>query len=112
MIIVPFLVPKCRDHLLPMADIVTPNLKEASALLGGQQLETVADMRSAAKLLHDMGPRLVLRKFIEYLVLCCLVDLFISYLLTLLVLINVLYPQLDQAVGLVGPSNGPLSSQG
>ncbi len=95
-----------------MADIVTPNLKEASALLGGQQLETVADMRSAAKLLHDMGPRLVLRKFIEYLVLCCLVDFFISYLLTLLVLINVLYPQLDQAVGLVGPSNGPLSSQG
>uniref|UniRef100_A0A2N9ITQ5 Uncharacterized protein n=1 Tax=Fagus sylvatica TaxID=28930 RepID=A0A2N9ITQ5_FAGSY len=51
-----------RDHLLPMADIVTPNLKEASALLGGQQLETVADMRSAAKLLHDMGPRNVLVK--------------------------------------------------
>lgn len=45
-----------------MADIITPNLKEASALLGGQQLETVSDMRSAAKLLHDMGPRLVIRK--------------------------------------------------
>lgn len=41
-----------------MADIVTPNLKEASALLG-LKLETVSDMRSAAKLLHDLGPRLV-----------------------------------------------------
>lgn len=40
-----------------MADIITPNLKEASALLGGQQLETVSDMRAAAKLLHEMGPR-------------------------------------------------------
>lgn len=44
-----------------MADIVTPNLKEASALLGGLKVETVSDMRSAAKVLHDMGPRLVIR---------------------------------------------------
>lgn len=42
-----------------MADIVTPNLKEASALLGGIKLKTVSDMRSAAKSIHDMGPRLV-----------------------------------------------------
>ncbi|XP_028099998.1 thiamine biosynthetic bifunctional enzyme BTH1, chloroplastic-like [Camellia sinensis] len=45
-----------------MADIVTPNLKEASALLGGVQLETVSDIRSAAKSIHDMGPRNVLVK--------------------------------------------------
>ncbi|KAI3675924.1 hypothetical protein L1987_85520 [Smallanthus sonchifolius] len=51
-----------RQDLLPMADIVTPNIKEASALLGGLQLETVTDMRSAAKSLHDMGPRNVLVK--------------------------------------------------
>ncbi|XP_059653535.1 thiamine biosynthetic bifunctional enzyme TH1, chloroplastic [Cornus florida] len=51
-----------REELLHMADIVTPNLKEASALLGGVQLETVADMRSAAKCIHDMGPRNVLVK--------------------------------------------------
>lgn len=54
------LVPACREDLLPMADIITPNLKEASALLGGLKVETVSDMRSAAKLLHDMGPRLVI----------------------------------------------------
>ncbi|KAI6678733.1 hypothetical protein NL676_039529 [Syzygium grande] len=51
-----------REELLPIADIVTPNLKEASALLGGRQLETIADMHSAAKLLHQMGTRHVLVK--------------------------------------------------
>ncbi|XP_052192267.1 thiamine biosynthetic bifunctional enzyme TH1, chloroplastic isoform X2 [Diospyros lotus] len=51
-----------REVLLPMADIVTPNLKEASVLLGGFQLETVDDMCSAAKSIHDMGPRNVLVK--------------------------------------------------
>ncbi|KAI8015953.1 O-fucosyltransferase 38 [Camellia lanceoleosa] len=35
------------EYLFPMAHIVTPNLKEASALLGGVQLETVDNMRSA-----------------------------------------------------------------
>lgn len=43
-----------------MADIATPNLKEASALLGGVPLETIADMRYAAKAIHDIGPRLIL----------------------------------------------------
>ena len=40
-----------------MADLVTPNIKEASILLGGMVLETVADMRRAAKSIYDMGPR-------------------------------------------------------
>lgn len=53
------LVPDGREELLPIADIVTPNLREASALLGGVQLDTVADMCSAAKSIHAMGPRLV-----------------------------------------------------
>ncbi|XP_010246308.1 PREDICTED: thiamine biosynthetic bifunctional enzyme TH1, chloroplastic isoform X2 [Nelumbo nucifera] len=51
-----------REELLPMADIVTPNLKEASALLGGVQLETVSDMYSAAKSIQSLGPRNVLVK--------------------------------------------------
>lgn len=47
------------NKLLPLADIVTPNLKEASALLGGCSLKSVADMYSAAKLIHSLGPRYV-----------------------------------------------------
>lgn len=42
-----------------MADIVTPNVKEASALLGDLPIKTVSDMRTAAKLIHDLGPRFV-----------------------------------------------------
>ncbi|KAF5448641.1 hypothetical protein F2P56_029151 [Juglans regia] len=58
----PSILAEFREELLPMADIITPNLKEASALLGCQQLKTVSDMRSAAKLLHEMGPRYVIVK--------------------------------------------------
>ncbi|CAH9116717.1 unnamed protein product [Cuscuta epithymum] len=50
------------EELIPMADIVTPNLKEASALLGGLRLETLSDMRFAAKAIHGFGPRNVLVK--------------------------------------------------
>lgn len=46
-----------RDQLFAMADIVTPNLKEASALLGGASLKTVSDMRDAAKSIYNLGPR-------------------------------------------------------
>ncbi|XP_061337193.1 thiamine biosynthetic bifunctional enzyme TH1, chloroplastic isoform X1 [Gastrolobium bilobum] len=51
-----------REELLPMADIVTPNIKEASLLLGDMPLKSISDMRTAAKLIHDLGPRNVLVK--------------------------------------------------
>lgn len=51
-----------QEELLPMADIVTPNVKEASVLLGNVPLKSVSDMRTAAKLIHDLGPRNVLVK--------------------------------------------------
>ncbi|XP_073225111.1 thiamine biosynthetic bifunctional enzyme TH1, chloroplastic isoform X2 [Cicer arietinum] len=51
-----------REELLPMADIVTPNIKEASVLLGDVPMNSVSDMRAAAKLIHDLGPRSVLVK--------------------------------------------------
>lgn len=43
-----------------MADIVTPNLKEASALLGGMQLQAVSDMSLAAKSIHKFGPKYII----------------------------------------------------
>ncbi|XP_042507093.1 thiamine biosynthetic bifunctional enzyme TH1, chloroplastic isoform X2 [Macadamia integrifolia] len=58
----PSVLDAIREELLPMADIVTPNLKEASALLGGVHLETVADMHAAAKSIQRLGPRTVLVK--------------------------------------------------
>ncbi|KAI3445621.1 hypothetical protein Pfo_002286 [Paulownia fortunei] len=62
LVVDPVMVSTSGDELLPLADIVTPNLREASALLGGAPLQTVADMRSAAKSIHDIGPRNVLVK--------------------------------------------------
>ncbi|KAM0862062.1 hypothetical protein ACQ4PT_045470 [Festuca glaucescens] len=51
-----------RDELFAMADIVTPNVKEASKLLGGVSLHTVSDMRDAAASIYKFGPRYVLVK--------------------------------------------------
>ncbi|XP_072981543.1 probable thiamine biosynthetic bifunctional enzyme, chloroplastic [Typha angustifolia] len=62
MLSAPSTVAGYRDELFKMADIVTPNLKEASALLGGMPLRTVSDMYSAAKSIHNLGPRNVLVK--------------------------------------------------
>ncbi|KAL3614614.1 beta ketoadipyl CoA thiolase, th1 [Castilleja foliolosa] len=58
----PLILASLREELLPQADIVTPNLREASILLGCAPLQSVADMRSAAKSIHDIGPRNVLVK--------------------------------------------------
>nr|GMC89739.1 thiamine biosynthetic bifunctional enzyme TH1, chloroplastic isoform X2 [Ipomoea batatas] len=58
----PSILDSFREELFPLADLVTPNLKEASALLGGVHLETFDDMRFAAKSIYEFGPRNVLVK--------------------------------------------------
>uniref|UniRef100_A0A0D6R4S7 Pyridoxamine kinase/Phosphomethylpyrimidine kinase domain-containing protein n=1 Tax=Araucaria cunninghamii TaxID=56994 RepID=A0A0D6R4S7_ARACU len=58
----PAILDRLRQELLPISEVVTPNLKEASALVGGEPLETIEDMRAAAKAIHHMGPRYVLVK--------------------------------------------------
>lgn len=50
-----------RDLLLPLSRLVTPNLAEA-AVLAGRRVETVADMRDAARAIRDLGPQAVLVK--------------------------------------------------
>ena len=50
-----------KEHLLPLAIVVTPNLFEAEGLLG-QPVTTLDEMRDAARSLKDLGPRSVLVK--------------------------------------------------
>ncbi|GAW36298.1 hydroxymethylpyrimidine/phosphomethylpyrimidine kinase [Roseovarius sp. A-2] len=49
-------------HLLPRADLLTPNLPEAAALLGCSEAETDAEMQAQGAQLRDMGARAVLMK--------------------------------------------------
>ena len=51
-----------RTVLLPLAEVVTPNLHEAAALVGAQAIETADEMREAARAIHALGPRTVLVK--------------------------------------------------
>jgi hydroxymethylpyrimidine/phosphomethylpyrimidine kinase len=49
------------DHLLPLADLITPNRREAE-LLTGLPVHNVADMETAVIHLHTFGPKNVLIK--------------------------------------------------
>jgi hydroxymethylpyrimidine/phosphomethylpyrimidine kinase len=51
-----------RRALLPRATLLTPNLPEAAALLGGGALEREADREGAARALAALGPAAVLVK--------------------------------------------------
>ena len=49
------------ELLLPLADLITPNLPEAEALLG-HRIRGIAGMKAAARQLRDLGARAVLVK--------------------------------------------------
>lgn len=50
-----------RRELLPLSYLLTPNLHEAGALVG-RELESLEDMREAARQIADLGPAAVLVK--------------------------------------------------
>lgn len=49
------------DALLPLADLLTPNLAEAALLLG-KPVNNLAQAETAVRQLHDLGPQTVLLK--------------------------------------------------
>lgn len=51
-----------RDRLLPLADIITPNLPEAAALLSCEVATTEAEMEAQGQALLALGPKAVLMK--------------------------------------------------
>ncbi|MDV6377470.1 bifunctional hydroxymethylpyrimidine kinase/phosphomethylpyrimidine kinase [Sporosarcina sp. GW1-11] len=51
-----------KNELIPLATIITPNMPEASYLLGGMELHSVDDLKEAARRLIELGPRFVLVK--------------------------------------------------
>lgn len=57
----PEAVATLRSALLPLAEVVTPNLPEAQTLTG-RPVETLAQMRDAARFIADLGPRHVVVK--------------------------------------------------
>ncbi len=57
----PDAVTTLRTILLPLAEVVTPNLPEAE-VLAGQPIRTLDDMRTAARAIHALGPRYVVVK--------------------------------------------------
>ncbi len=58
----PDAVASLRTRILPLAEIITPNLPEAEVLLACAPIRTLADMRAAARALHALGPRIVVLK--------------------------------------------------
>jgi len=58
----PDAVATLRREIIPLAEIITPNLPEAEVLLGGTPIHTLAEMRTAARALHQLGPRFVMLK--------------------------------------------------
>lgn len=51
-----------KKQLMPLAEIITPNMPEAAKLLGVNELKTIDDLKDAAVLLHQLGPTYVLVK--------------------------------------------------
>lgn len=55
-------VAQLREDLLPLSDVLTPNLPEAAALLGERAADNETEMAAQARRLLALGPRAILLK--------------------------------------------------
>jgi hydroxymethylpyrimidine/phosphomethylpyrimidine kinase len=62
MLLEPDAVDAVRRELLPLADVITPNLAEAARLLGATAAASVDEMETQARALLALGPKAVLLK--------------------------------------------------
>jgi hydroxymethylpyrimidine/phosphomethylpyrimidine kinase len=62
MLLEPDAVEAVRAELLPLADVITPNLAEAARLLGADAAVSVHEMEAQARALLALGPKAVLLK--------------------------------------------------
>jgi hydroxymethylpyrimidine/phosphomethylpyrimidine kinase len=60
-LLAPEAVETLRSTLLPLAEIITPNLPEAEVLTG-RSIRTIDEMKEAAHIIHAQGPRHVIVK--------------------------------------------------
>jgi pyridoxine kinase len=51
-----------RKNLIPLATVVTPNIFEASQLSGVKNIETIEDMKEAARIIKEVGAQYVVVK--------------------------------------------------
>lgn len=51
-----------REKILPLASVVTPNNFEARTLAGMDELNTLEDLKEAARRIHELGPKYVVVK--------------------------------------------------
>ena len=51
-----------RQHVLPLATVVTPNLFETRTLAGVESIETVEELIAAARIIQAQGPQAVVAK--------------------------------------------------
>lgn len=62
LLLAPDAVDAVRNDLLPLADLITPNLAEAARLLSASVAQTESEMEAQARALLSLGPKAVLVK--------------------------------------------------
>src|SRR5258708_266620 len=58
----PDAVETLKKEILPLADIITPNIPEAAVLIGQRNASTLEEMKITARAVRKLGPKIVVLK--------------------------------------------------